>query len=201
MAGARPGEVPGAGDLAERFVAALSEVQGIGLRARDPAEAVAAVVQALRERGVTEVVAAADPILGAIGLPGAVRAAGIAWWEASPGVDPQALRAAAARAGAGITGVDWALAAAGTLVLMSRPGRPRSLSLLPPLHVAVITEDQLLPDLPDLFRHLSRMAAAGEMPGSLNLITGPSRTADIEHTLVRRVHGPGELLAVVLPAR
>lgn len=194
-----PGAAEATAALIEQFLTALRAVDGTGFYVEEPAGAVAEIVSALEEREVREVVASAEPILEAIGLPGAVQAAGIAWLTAGPGSDPGAVRAAAARAGAGITSADLAVAEIGTLVLTSGPRRPRSLSLLPPLHVAVVTTDQLVADTPALFRELRQMAAGGEMPGSVNLITGPSRTGDIEHTLVRRVHGPGELLVILLP--
>lgn len=93
-------------------------------------------------------------------------------------------------AGAGITGVDFLIAETGTVVLESRPDQPRSLSLLPPLHIAVADRRQLLPDLFDLFGE-KRMQ--GSLPACVSLITGPSKTGDIELRLVTGVHGPGEI--------
>ncbi len=184
--------------LTEQFVQALQGVAGQVVVADGPAAAVQAVVAALREYGVTEVVAWATPWLEQLGLPAAAGREGIRWLAAGPGVTADDLHAAAARAGAGITGADAAVAETGTLALMSGPGRPRCVSLLPPLHIAVVPADRVLPSIAALFRDLSALAAAGEVPSSLNLITGPSKTADIEHVLVRKVHGPGNLLVVLV---
>jgi L-lactate dehydrogenase complex protein LldG len=93
----------------------------------------------------------------------------------------------------GITGVDYLIAETGSLALFSRPEQPRSLSLLPPVHVAIAERSQLLPDLFDLFA-----ITPGELPSCLSLITGPSKTGDIELRLVTGVHGPGEIHVVLL---
>lgn len=108
-------------------------------------------------------------------------------------------RAEAARAGLGVTGVDFALAETGTLILLSGEGRPRSTSLLPPTHVAVFDRRRLLESLEQVGIMLEALHedAAGSMSGAvINFITGPSRTADIELTLTRGVHGPKEVHAL-----
>ena len=87
-------------------------------------------------------------------------------------------------AGAGITTVDFAIALTGTLVLGSSPAHPRSTSLLPALHLAVVPVDRVVGTLSDV------LARTGPLPSALTFITGPSRTADIELTPVRGVHGP-----------
>lgn len=158
-----------------------------------------AVLGALRQRAVTEVVAWDTPLLQRIGLPQAVQGEGIVWTGATPDTDPAAIRAAAATAGAGVTTIRLAVADTGTLVMSSGPGMPRSITLLPPLHIAVMTEDQLLADTGTYFQQLSTWAKAGQMPAALYMITGPSKTRDIEHIAVRKVHGPGELIVIVLP--
>ncbi len=97
----------------------------------------------------------------------------------------------------GLTGVEYAVASSGTIVMAASPQHPRSASLLPPVHIAVIGQDQLLPDLAALSDKLHQDFP--ERPSSgLALITGPSRTADIEQTLSIGVHGPGELHVLVL---
>jgi L-lactate dehydrogenase complex protein LldG len=82
------------------------------------------------------------------------------------------------------------------VILTSRPGQPRALSLLPPVHVAVAERRQILPDLFDLFTVLG--AAVDELPASVTIITGPSKTGDIELRLVTGVHGPGEIHVVLI---
>ena len=184
--------------LVKQFVAALQELTVKVAFAAGPAEAQAAVVTALQQRNITEVIAWDDPLLDELGMPTAARQAGIAWIAATPEMSPEVYREAAANAGAGITGVDWAVADTGTLALLSGPGRPRSASLVPSVHIALVRKSLLRPNAAGLFKELTALSAAGGIPSSLNLVTGPSRTADIEHILVRKVHGPGELIAVLL---
>jgi L-lactate dehydrogenase complex protein LldG len=109
------------------------------------------------------------------------------------------LRAAAARADLGLTGVDLAIAETGTLVLVSGSGRPRSTSLLPPCHIAVFDRTALVESLRQVGVFLEAWHGDGRAPSggaSINFITGPSRTADIELTLTRGVHGPKEVHAI-----
>jgi len=126
----------------------------------------------------------------------------------APGDDPDAAareshRDAAARAEIGVTGVDWALAETGTLVLVSGRGRPRSTSLLPATHVAVFGRDRLVESLEQVGVMLEGLHVnpALSMSGAvINFITGPSRTGDIELTLTRGVHGPKEVHAIFVDA-
>jgi L-lactate dehydrogenase complex protein LldG len=107
------------------------------------------------------------------------------------------LRTVTAEADVGLTGVDLALAETGSLVLRSGPGRPRSTSLLPPCHVAVFDRGALVESLAQASVFLEAWHAHDDgLGGVINLITGPSRTADIELTLTRGVHGPREVHAV-----
>ncbi len=99
----------------------------------------------------------------------------------------------------GITGVDAALAATGSLVLLSGNGRFRASSLLPPIHIAVFTAGQIVPDLESWW---AGQKASGleqtRQHSNIAVITGPSRTADIAMQLVMGMHGPRELHLVLL---
>jgi L-lactate dehydrogenase complex protein LldG len=95
----------------------------------------------------------------------------------------------------GITSADYALADTGTLVMLASPQEARMISLLPPAHIAVVPRARILTGLDELFSLLPNPA---EATSSMVLITGPSRTADIEQILVRGVHGPGLLTVVVV---
>lgn len=105
------------------------------------------------------------------------------------------LSAACATTGVGITSADFALADTGTLVMLSSPRETRLISLLPPAHIAVLPAERILSGLDELF---SLLPNPGEVSSSMVLITGPSRTADIEQILVRGVHGPGEIAVVIV---
>lgn len=108
------------------------------------------------------------------------------------------LRSRVAQADMGITGVDYAIAETGTCVLLAGRGVSRLVSLLPPVHVAVVERGQVLPSLDELFTLRRREFLRGNLGSYMNLISGPSRSADIEYTLVRGVHGPGEVHMVLI---
>lgn len=94
----------------------------------------------------------------------------------------------------GITGVDAGLADSGTLVLRTGATEGRLVSLLPPVHLAIMKADQLLPGVVEFITQFDLPAPSS----GVIFITGPSRTADIELTLTVGVHGPKELLVLVL---
>jgi L-lactate dehydrogenase complex protein LldG len=96
----------------------------------------------------------------------------------------------------GITSVDWAVAVTGTLALCSHPGQGRVVSLLPANYLAIIEPDQIVPDLFDLFDRLE--AHKHELPSNVTLVTGPSKTGDIELKLTTGVHGPGNVHVLVV---
>lgn len=133
-------------------------------------------------------VASNAPFLAACGITGLPQVQ-------SGFTDREALRAACVTADVGITSADYALAETGTLVMLSSPEEPRLISLLPPVHIAVFPQSRMLANLDELLEVLPNPA---EQTSSMVLITGPSRTADIEQILVRGVHGPGEIYAVIV---
>jgi L-lactate dehydrogenase complex protein LldG len=94
--------------------------------------------------------------------------------------------------GASVSRARYGLADPGSVVVFAGPEEPRARSLLPDVHVAVVEPDDILPDLPALLR-----AVRGELPSSLAIISGPSRSADIEMTLAIGVHGPCEQHVVI----
>jgi L-lactate dehydrogenase complex protein LldG len=112
----------------------------------------------------------------------------------------QAVRERLARAEIGLSGVDYAIAETGTLALSALPGQMRGVSLLPPVHVAVASSEQIVATLADC---LALFQAEGpslpeRLSSCVSFITGPSRTGDIELSLTIGVHGPGELHLVIL---
>jgi len=95
--------------------------------------------------------------------------------------------------GLGITSCQFAIADTGTLVLTGERERNRLLSLLPPIHVVVLYPHQVLGSLTEV------LAVDSErLDQTITLVTGPSRTADIELTLTKGVHGPREIHAIFL---
>ena len=97
--------------------------------------------------------------------------------------------------GVGVSRALYGLADTGSVVLAAAPDEPRARSLLPYVHVSLLAEDRILPGLGELFA-----AVGAELPSALAIVTGPSRSADIEQKLVVGVHGPGEVHVVLEPA-
>jgi L-lactate dehydrogenase complex protein LldG len=95
---------------------------------------------------------------------------------------------------AGVTEVDYAVAETGTLVIRHRPEHGRLLSLVPFVHVAVLQPKQIVPDLIDLFETLAKEGVGS----GVTMISGPSKTADIEMNTVTGVHGPNVVRVFVL---
>lgn len=94
----------------------------------------------------------------------------------------------------GVTGADAALADSGGLVLVNGPGRGRLCSLLPPIHVAIVPIERMVPDLAAF---LAGRPGVFDEASNVVVIAGPSRTADIEMTLTHGVHGPRHLHVVL----
>jgi len=98
--------------------------------------------------------------------------------------------------GATVSEAAYGLADPGSVVLAASPEEPRARSLLPDVHVTLVTEDRVLPGLDELLA-----VFAGSLPSGLAIVSGPSRSADIEQVLVLGVHGPREEHVVIMPAR
>jgi L-lactate dehydrogenase complex protein LldG len=98
-----------------------------------------------------------------------------------------------AEVAAGITTADAAIALSGTMLLACDAQRPRSTSLLPPLHVAVLPADRIVATLGHVFQVVKT-----PLPSALTFITGPSRSSDIELTPVKGAHGPTEVIAYLI---
>ena len=99
----------------------------------------------------------------------------------------------------GVTGAAAALAATGSLVIVSGPGRQRTVSLLPQTHIAVITEEQILPNMESwLSKQRQNNLEAFDQAANINIISGPSRTADIAMELILGMHGPKALQIIII---
>lgn len=96
----------------------------------------------------------------------------------------------------GITGCFAAIAETGTLAMVSGPETPASMTLLPETHIALVPASRICPYMEDVFVRLR--GERGTMPRALNFISGPSRTADIEQTLVLGAHGPYRVHLIIL---
>jgi L-lactate utilization protein LutB len=109
--------------------------------------------------------------------------------------DPNESRADLFKSDVGVTRAQAGIAETGTLVLDSSVERNRLVSLVPPMHVAILNASQIYPTLGET---LAALQSAKELSPAITFITGPSRTADIELTLAIGVHGPQELYVIVV---
>ncbi|MDQ2960928.1 MAG: lactate utilization protein [Candidatus Dormibacteraeota bacterium] len=163
------------------FREALEALGGSVHRAADPAAAREVVVGIIGTRA--PVVLSCEPDVEALGLEGR------RW--------PECGLRAASEAAVTVVGCVALVAATGSVVVDARSAKGRSVSLFPPSCVVVARRSQLVAAPGDVLRHTEDFWPGG-MPSQVVFITGPSRSADIEMTLTRGVHGPGELHVVVV---
>ena len=161
------------GGLVERFKRKAESLASTVVRVADPAQ-VPAAVAAYLEQGALGSAAVITPEL-----------AGLAWAESALSV----------RAGGavdadqvGISGCFCAVAETGTLMLLSGVDTPATVSLLPETHIAVVPTSRIVATMEDAFALLRD--ECGTVPRAINFISGPSRTGDIEQTIVLGAHGP-----------
>jgi L-lactate dehydrogenase complex protein LldG len=199
-------------DLLPKFEAELTKVAGIAHRAANRQGLEEILRTILSQANATSVVLSRNPLLEELNLEARLRAwgQGVTVWQTpggggSPGAGDASLRAfadASFAGSVGITGVEYALAETGSLVVTSLTEGAQLASLAPPVHVALYRRSQLVASLDEV---LEKLAVARHpdlaLPGrSVVFITGTSRTADIEQILIRGVHGPGELHAILVEA-
>ena len=192
---ARPSDREG---MIASFTHELQKLMGTVHRVADDGQAHARVFELLEARGVRRVLAWDDQWLRPADLGHALRTRGIVvepCWLPADGPDRTARLKSLDDVVVGITGAHGALVDTGSIVVVSGPGRGRIASLLPPVHIAVIGAEQLSPTLAAF---LAANPSIGDVGSNVVAITGPSRTGDIEGTLVLGVHGPGDLHVIVI---
>ena len=183
-------------ELIQRFSAELTRVGGRFQRCNGEDVAFDYIEHVAKSHNAKLVVSWDVPIFTGIDLRAQLQKNGIAFEKATANMD---LISKAAEADIGISGVDYALADTGTLVLFASQSQPRSISLLPPVHIAILKPEQVLPGLSELFPLLGdEQSGQRNLSSAITFITGPSRTADIELKLVVGVHGPQELHVLLL---
>ena len=177
------------GDLAKRFTESLTAVKGEVIRTKNLDEAWEKLGKLLDDLNAHKVVANDEPPLSEIDLPGR-------WpmpeWHIV-GHSQGDLRTFCALADVGLSGASAALAETGSIVIESGAGRSRMATLLPPVHIALVAESLLTADI---FTWVASRANL-TMPAGLTLVSGASKTADIEQTLTIGVHGPKRLIVLL----
>ena len=155
-------------------------------RAATPEDAVRAVAEDLRNHNLpSRLRVGADAQLAA--LP----------WDVMPGVE-LVFGPANGEDRAGLSRAVAAAAETGTLVLVSGADNPTTLAFLPETHFILVSAGDVVGSYEEAFDRLRAIYGEGALPRTVNLISGPSRTADIEQTIVRGAHGPKRLHVVIL---
>ncbi|GBD11467.1 Lactate utilization protein C [bacterium HR23] len=174
------------------------------VRAGTPQGAAEAVAQIAQQVGARSAVRTAHPVFARAPVEDALRSAGIpcillAYDAHDPQESRLRLRQSAIQAHLGITGVDYMVAETATAILLARRGVSRLASLTPPRHIALVEPEQVVETLADaLTLHKAQFLEGGDPGGYLSLISAPSRTGDIEQTIVVGVHGPQEVYLVAV---
>jgi L-lactate dehydrogenase complex protein LldG len=171
-----------------QLLAEIGKLSGVTRRLANRDELRTALADLVKAEEVTKATLWTTPELVAWGVASSLEALGV---EIVP---TQADKHLVAACELGVTGADVALPETGTLQLHASPERPRVVSLLPRVHLAIFTPAVLRADLHQAF-------ASAKDSGYSVFVTGPSRTSDIELTLTLGVHGPKSLYAWVLDER
>ena len=176
--------------------------------AKDVGSVAAAIAKLVRDKdpewgGPKSAAAWRHPLIESLNLPDALSQQGVpVVFSDLEGTDREALRRRIIDSYIGITSADFCMADSATLVMRTRPGQARSVSLLPSIHIAVIELEQIIADLKELYAlikwdpHFSKEGVTNCM----SFISGPSKTADIEATMVHGAHGPREVHIFVITA-
>jgi L-lactate dehydrogenase complex protein LldG len=187
-----------------KFEAEWAKVGGTAHRAANLPELDAVLQKILSACEAKSVVFSGNPLLATLNLVERVKA-----WGTSVSACPASRSGASEEAKfrqdcfaatVGITGVDFVLAETGSLALSSATEGSQLASLAPPVHVALYRRKQLVGSLDDLLEKVSNPAGSSALAAgrSIVFITGTSRTADIEQILIRGVHGPREVHAILV---
>lgn len=164
------------------------------------------VVSLARRLGATSVARSQQDVFDTVPIDAALAGAGALCWPAvyEDAASREDVRSRLAVSDMGVTGVDYAIAETGSVIVLPRLGLSRLVSVVPPVHVAIVRPQDIIGSLDDLFAlrrlefHRNGEQGTPDMGSYLNFITGPSRTADIEQTIVVGVHGPREVHMVLL---
>ncbi|HEY5683171.1 MAG TPA: lactate utilization protein C [Sulfuricaulis sp.] len=172
---------PVAGDLISRFADQAAKLSSNVIRAETIAEVPGVVAQYLRQHNLPK--------------------QGACWPELAPydwhsaGIALQA-RGACGDDMLGITGAFVGIAETGTLMLLSGPETPATVSLLPETHIAVLGAERIVATMEQAWDRLR--LEHGTLPRAVNFVSGPSRTADIEQTVTLGAHGPYRVLIIIV---
>jgi L-lactate dehydrogenase complex protein LldG len=193
------GYVGAAGDVCEQLASEINLVGGVATIVDSLDQAREVLNGYLLETAAKSALCWQHPLLDRLGLNAYLQERDIARidYEQTIALEQPVRRLTQLACDIGITSVDLAIAETGTLLMCARPGQERVASLLPPMHVAIVERSQVVPDLLDAFRILHERGLQN-LPSNITLITGPSKTGDIELQLTTGVHGPGKWRVIII---
>jgi L-lactate dehydrogenase complex protein LldG len=193
------GYVGTAGDLCEHLASEINLVGGVATLVDSLDQARDVLNGYLQEVAAKSALCWQHPLLDRLGLTSILQEQSIARvdYDQTAALEQPDRRLSQLACNIGITSVDLAIAETGTLLVCARPGQERLASLLPPMHVAIVERSQIVPDLLDAFRILHERGVQS-LPSNITLITGPSKTGDIELQLTTGVHGPGKWRVIII---
>jgi L-lactate dehydrogenase complex protein LldG len=193
--------------LMDRFEAELQALGCKSYRASSPTELESLIRSIIESAQAGAVVLSGNPLLVQLRIAESLQRWGkkVKVWQnpmAAEFQEPEGLRFRedCFQADIGITGADYALAESGSFVLTSSTEGSQLASLAPPVHLVLYRRSQIRASLDEVLLNLpvSRGRDRPSPARSVVFVTGPSRTADIEQILVRGVHGPGEVHAILV---
>lgn len=194
----------GADELIARFTEEATAVRAQVYLVSDKFQFVekigALVTEICRTSGATEVAISESGLIAEMNLPTQLAAQGFSVFSpATLSLDHEAVVARLAICGVGLTAADYAIAETGTIVLSSDEQNALLVSLLPPVHIALVRSSQIAASLDEVISKVGKERIGRVEPSrSVTLITGPSRTSDVELVLSIGVHGPKELHVIIL---
>ena len=183
-------------DLIALFAEEVGKVHGAVSRVSGMGEVESLLGALIEEKGVRKIARWNTPTLAL--LDNGLRSAGAEVLAVDLEGDEKVrseLRNELIAADMGLTEVDYAVADIGSLVLRASEPQSRLASVLPSIHVAIVTPDKIVGSLADL---LPLLNSGNRLPSAVSLVTGPSRTADIETIRTVGIHGPVELHVIIL---
>jgi L-lactate utilization protein LutC len=153
-----------------------------------------------RTAGATEVAISDSGLIAEMNLPTHLAAEGFSVFApAAVSLDHEQVSARLATSGVGLTAADYVIAETGTIVLTSDERNALLVSLLPPVHIALVRSSQIAASLDEVIIKVGKERTGRlDAARSVTLITGPSRTSDVELVLSIGVHGPKELHVIIL---
>lgn len=181
----------------ERFCESWRALTGVAEVVDSDEAAIEVLKTWLKDEEIQRLIRWDHPELDTLGFDQALQTEGISvdvWGKG----DHFSMKEIANEAQVGITWVDYAVADTGTLALFSAPGKARSVSLLPPIHISIFRADQLVTRIGEVMLKIDEMNRDNKLPAGVNFVTGPSRSADIENDLSIGVHGPKKVYALII---